>query len=148
MGETTFAVTLNDLCCSNLKPFDNGSNDPFLKVNFDGVKFKTETLKHTCDPKWRKTKNFFWSTNVIHRLPVKNLKMECYDHNLASSNTHIGTATIDLFTLVTGPKHVTLTLFSRSAEKMGTVSFEAQISQVVTNFTCQLRYVCVCVCVV
>lgn len=93
------------LCCSN------GRSDPFLKVNFDNFKtFKTEVVKKTLNPKWKFKIEFDYETRYPNKLDKKIVRIDCYDWDRVGGNDMIGSATVDLHTIATGPTRLSLTI--------------------------------------
>lgn len=46
---------------------------------------------------------FFYETRYVNKLDKKLVKVDCYDFDRVGANDFIGTVSIDLHTLATGP---------------------------------------------
>ncbi|KAJ5072776.1 c2 domain-containing protein [Anaeramoeba ignava] len=104
-----FHVKLANFKGHNLLATDrNGKSDPYLKVNFDNNKhYKTKTIKKNLNPIWDDFEaEFDYDTVKPDRLAQKVLKVECYDHDRFGSDDKMGSHSIDLWSLATGPSHI------------------------------------------
>eukprot|EP01120_Amphizonella_sp_Union-15-10_P001004 TRINITY_DN1106_c0_g1_i2.p1 TRINITY_DN1106_c0_g1~~TRINITY_DN1106_c0_g1_i2.p1 ORF type:complete len:402 (+),score=72.76 TRINITY_DN1106_c0_g1_i2:62-1267(+) len=127
-----FSVFLSDLRAEDLACLtETGYNNPYLKVYFPGKPpIKTEVQKRTLNPRWRFKSEFYYSEILFpDLLPQKYMAIECW-HNRMFNDKFIGRASIDLFTLATGPSHYTLNLKKEDNSDAGRVFFKIQMDEV------------------
>jgi len=87
-------ISLNIIQARDLKGLDaGGTSDPYVKLKYNGISYKTETIKSTTSPIW----------NFICKMPMVTnsiLEFEVFDWERFGSNRSIGKCNVDIETLV------------------------------------------------
>lgn len=124
-----YSVRIYDISCESLCAKDSGgTSDPFCKFDFDKFKkFNTPVVKKTLNPKYDTDEKFFYTTQYADRLHHKNLVIDCHDKDFWGSK-YIGTAKVDLHTILTGPIYHNLPLQDRG-KNSGRVKFKVEMTQ-------------------
>jgi len=110
----------------NNKPFPC---NPYLSFNFDNDTYCcTEVAKKTTNPTWTFTKLFYYSTQYENRMDKKHMIVE-YWNKYKSKKALIGTLTVDLLTIATGPVRNIYDLVDNTTKVVGTVQFDIYFEQ-------------------
>ncbi|KAF8823047.1 hypothetical protein IE077_000056 [Cardiosporidium cionae] len=131
-----FFISLYGIKCSNL-PFkyvnDSGC---FSIINWDDYSFykKTECAPSGSNPKWANRFQFEWTVGSIKDMQSRYVNFQVYKED-RNQGLLIGSASVDLLTVATGPIRHDLCLASalKDISNCGRIAFEASMSQI-----CQL----------
>ncbi|KAJ5080584.1 tricalbin-1-related [Anaeramoeba ignava] len=134
----SFNVKMSNFSGSGLIACDrSGTSDPFLKITFDSTKhFQTEVIKKTLEPQWKFENEFTYDTYTPERLNSKYFKIECWDWNKVEKAELMGSFSMNLWNIATGPKHIDHLLRLRG-KPAGRISLDIEMiqkSDVIMNF--------------
>eukprot|EP01156_Anaeramoeba_ignava_P011652 Anaeramoba_ignava/a484289_33.p1 GENE.a484289_33~~a484289_33.p1 ORF type:complete len:304 (-),score=101.60 a484289_33:106-1017(-) len=126
----SFTVKLTNFVGTGLNACDRGgTSDPFLKISFDSVKrFQTEVIKKTLEPKWKFNADFTYETHSAERMISKILKIDCFDWNKIKKAESMGSFSLNLWDLATGPVSIDYLLRLRG-KPAGRIQFNAEMIQ-------------------
>jgi hypothetical protein len=103
-------------------------------LNFAGgyKLIQSETTSKTCHPVYQlgSSASFNFTTNFGHRLDAKSLDIECWQKNSILSDELIGTTSMDLHTIATGPMSQSLTFKNSKNVTVGTLHADVSMIEV------------------
>ena len=142
-----FVVSLHSLSCSSLLcPSDRASYRPYLRFNFDGFRKSSTRPLHfpsehsRNDVAYPDTFSFTYETAFPLKLHQKALSVKVYSKNAILSDDLLGSASVDLHTLATGPSKQSLALSTAKGQPAGRAHFVCDIEQL-CSVTLHLRSV-------
>ncbi|KYQ93068.1 hypothetical protein DLAC_05679 [Tieghemostelium lacteum] len=104
--------------------------DPYVKMTFDGSKkFKTETISKNSSPEWKFDQSICLHVNNLDDLTNKKFDVECFDSCLLGSDNLIGSCSVNLYTLLTGPIQHRMVLRNKGVPN-GHIEFSVEISEI------------------
>merc|ERR1712110_590927 len=75
----------------------NGFSDPYVKLQLGPQQHKSKTIKKTLDPQWDESFEF---KGVVKDLLSQPLQLHVFDHDLFGKDDNLGTANVDLSSLL------------------------------------------------
>eukprot|EP00762_Andalucia_godoyi_P006015 ANDGO_00056.mRNA.1 WW domain-containing protein A len=139
MSASLFRVHVSNFAVSNLPLTSSHKEpDPYIQGDFDHFRtFKTSHFPKTRDASWTDhVIEFKYETRHVKFLDKKEFLLEVYDYSRFGTNVLIGSVTVDLESLATGPVHHDL-LLRKNGVPAGRISFRCvfeNISEVVFTF--------------
>eukprot|EP00475_Leptophrys_vorax_P007952 TRINITY_DN1508_c0_g1_i2.p1 TRINITY_DN1508_c0_g1~~TRINITY_DN1508_c0_g1_i2.p1 ORF type:complete len:1085 (+),score=304.16 TRINITY_DN1508_c0_g1_i2:74-3256(+) len=131
-GKRLFRIRVSNVRAQDLLAKDiGGTSDPYLVFKWDGLKeFKTPVIQKTLNPIWRDfVEEFEFEVDGSANLSSKSVVMKCFDKDMISSDI-IGEATVDLYTIATGPSQFEIKLVDDSKKFAGLVKLTIQMAEV------------------
>mmetsp|Transcript_9757 Transcript_9757/g.14643 ORF Transcript_9757/g.14643 Transcript_9757/m.14643 type:complete len:764 (+) Transcript_9757:29-2320(+) len=127
-----YRIRIYDICGENLAGKDKGGkSDPYCTLDFDKYrKFQTNVVKKSVNPVFDTDETFHYITMYSNRLQFKHLVISVHDKDFWGKE-FIGTAKVDLHTILTGPVEHSLQLMNKG-QPAGTIKFKVEMTQLVS----------------
>ncbi|GAB5367816.1 hypothetical protein AAMO2058_001264000 [Amorphochlora amoebiformis] len=126
-----YKVRIYAISCEDLSAKDKGGkSDPYCMFDFDKYrKFNTPVQKKTLNPVYDTDEEFNYATQYADRLQFKHLIINIHDKDFWGKE-YIGSAKVDLHTLLTGPVSHSLEVINKG-QPAGRIKFKVEMTEIV-----------------